>query len=98
MLEAVGYTRWTFMIDGSFAGASVTILGTIDRLTAGYLGQKTAPTGTNWFVLSPVSGGGQNPLTATNQQLQYNNPLLAVSANVTALTSGSVTVLGFAVP
>lgn len=97
MLEAAGYTKWTFMIDGTFTGASATIVGTIDRNTSGYIGQRSAPTGTNWFTLSPVSGGGVNPLTSSTQQLQYNNPLIAVSVVVSGITAGTVIVLGYAV-
>jgi hypothetical protein len=102
MLEAKRMTKWNFHLGGTFTGASVSIYGTTDVGTAGWIGYgPTTPPNMNWFLLpaeSAQSGTGveQNPLTLINQSMSYDRPLVAVRVLVTALASGACLVYGFA--
>jgi hypothetical protein len=95
--EGKFWKTWTFALAGVFTNYSVTLYGTLDAATA-------AGTAANWFQLPSPStdadtGTVQNPLTATNQSMEYGSALLAVRAVATGIgQTGTVSVLVNATP
>src|SRR5271166_1037581 len=92
MLDAKRMTKWNWYLSGTFTGFSVTIQGTIDPFTAGFIGASSTQTpapapNANWFNIpaEAVQGGTgieANPLTNNTMSLSYDRPLMAVRAVV----------------
>lgn len=87
MPEAKGFRYWTFQatdpVGGSQFSATCEIDGSIDAQTA-------AGTLNRWFKIGDISTEAVS--------LNYTGPLACVRVTVTAYTSGTLVILGFAAP
>lgn len=104
MLEAIGFTKWTFQLIGG-GNPQVTLFGTVDPAVYETGRGSTVCPATSWFQLPAPSeqsgtGGVSNPLGVNGViLLTCSLPLVAVRAVLTtAASSGVASVIGFAVP
>lgn len=101
MVEAMGFSNWTFSLVGSGSGYTVSLYGTNDPAaykawmstflpsTQSPHGAVTLPNG-SWRLLPGPSeasgtGGIANPMTDTTPLFQFKGTLIAVRAVVTAV-------------
>lgn len=87
LFEAKGFRYWTFQATDPVGSAQFVATAEID----GTIDPNTASGALNrWFKVGDISQEGTS--------LNYNGPLVAVRVSVTAYTSGTLVILGFATP
>lgn len=99
MREARGFRNWTFQLDpnNTTVNATIAIFATIKSSEAGSLTSGSNPNPdnlNNWFQIGSWVVNGTGPFTP----ITYDKPLSGVFATIASYVSGTIDVLGNAVP